>query len=171
EEASIPNREILDVFETSIRSAGWSEAVNAIEASQDLLEAAWRKDAAKVASAVDAAHCETSALTYNDENASSYVVSLAYYAAREYCTIIRKMPSGKGFADLVLIPAPSRQDKPAIVIELKWGRTARTAIQQIKDRNYPQSLKAYAGNLLMVGINYDKTSKTHSCVIEELQLA
>ncbi|MDR1541872.1 MAG: ATP-binding protein [Clostridiales bacterium] len=168
-EASIPNDEIMSEFVTSIRSAGWSGVIKAVEASQALLKATWRKDAATVANAVGAVHAETSILTYNDENALSYVVSLAYYAAREYYTITREMPAGEGFADLVLIPSPAHQDKPAMIIELKWNKTAQTAIERIKEKNYPQALKAYAGNLLIVGINYDKVAKIHSCVIEELQ--
>ncbi len=33
--------------------------------------------------------------------------------------------------------------------------------------NYINSLKNYEGNILLVGINYDKKSKEHQCVIEE----
>jgi hypothetical protein len=51
-------------------------------------------------------------------------------------------------------------------VELKWNKTADTALQQIKDRKYPQSLEPYTGNILLVGINYDKKTKEHSCVIE-----
>ena len=59
-----------------------------------------------------------------------------------------------------------KADYPALVVELKWNKTADTALQQIKDRKYPQSLEPYTGNILLVGINYDKKTKEHSCVIE-----
>ena len=59
-------------------------------------------------------------------------------------------------------------DKPAIVMELKWDKSARGAISQIKDKHYVDALKEYQGNLLLVGINYEKDTKTHTCVIERM---
>ena len=55
-----------------------------------------------------------------------------------------------------------------MIVELKWNRTAQGAIDQIKNKQYVQSLKEYQGNLLLVGINYDKGSKKHQCVIEQM---
>ena len=98
------------------------------------------------------------------------VISLAYYSARAYYTEIRELPSGKGFADIVYLPRKEHLDKPAMIIELKWDKSADSAIQQIKERNYPQTLKAYCGNLLMVGINYDTKTKEHECIIEKLDM-
>lgn len=59
-------------------------------------------------------------------------------------------------------------DKPALVVELKWNRTARTAISQILEKEYCESLREYRGNLLLVGVNYDKRSKEHSCEIMQM---
>lgn len=36
------------------------------------------------------------------------------------------------------------------------------AIDQIKWKRYPAKIEQYAGNLLLVGINYAKETKTHS---------
>lgn len=58
-------------------------------------------------------------------------------------------------------------DKPALVVELKWDRSAQGAISQIKSKQYVESLKEYQGNLLLVGINYDKKTREHPCIIEE----
>ena len=73
-------------------------------------------------------------------------------------------------ADIVFLPLPGR-NKPAIVVELKYNKTAHTAIQQIKDRQYTQALEGYAGEILAVGINYnrDNANKPHSCVIERMK--
>lgn len=80
------------------------------------------------------------------------------------------MPTGRGFADFVFMPKPEyRNGYPALVVELKWNKTADTALQQIKDKKYPESLLGYAGNILLVGINYDKEKKEHQCVIEKYQ--
>ena len=36
----------------------------------------------------------------------------------------------------------------------------------MKEKQYPDMLLDYTGNILMVGINYDKKSKKHECMIE-----
>ena len=89
-------------------------------------------------------------------------------SARKEYKMIRELPAGRGFADIVFLPLPCTA-KPAIVVELKYDRTAKAALQQIKDRQYTQALEHYAGEILLVGINYDKTKfdKPHSCAIEK----
>jgi len=83
--------------------------------------------------------------------------------------LIRELPTGKGFADIVFLPRKS-SDRPAMVVELKWDQSARGAIAQIKDRKYVQALEEYSGNLLLVGVNYVKKTKTHHCVIEKYDI-
>ena len=68
-----------------------------------------------------------------------------------------------------MIPRPCDLDKPAIVIELKWDKSAVGAIEQIKEKQYGNALKDYQGNLLLAGINYNKKTKKHECVIEVMQ--
>ena len=106
-----------------------------------------------------------SILTYNDENSLGCAIGLAYYSARKDYRIIREFPAGKGFADMVFLPLP-HTDKPALVVELKYDKTAESAIQQIKDRRYTQALDGYIGEIVLVGINYDKGNKDkpHSCI-------
>ena len=64
----------------------------------------------------------------------------------------------------MLIPRKN-VDSPAIVLELKYNRDADSAIDQIKRRQYPAKVVQYVGDLLLVGINYDKEKKTHECQI------
>jgi len=97
----------------------------------------------------------------------SCVIALAYYSARRYYTRIRELPSGRGFANLVFVPEKRYADKPALVVELKWNKSAEGAISQIKEKKYVQALENYTRDLLLVGINYDKKSKQHQCVIEK----
>ena len=68
---------------------------------------------------------------------------------------------------MVFIPRKRFAEKPALVIELKWDKDAEGAIEQIKEREYCKSLEEYQGNILLVGINYDKKTKKNTCVIEE----
>ena len=109
-------------------------------------------------------------MTYNDENSLACAIGLAYYSARKDYKIIRELPAGHSFADVAFLPLSSVK-KPALVVELKYNQTARAAIQQIKDRHYTQALENYTGEILLVGINYDKNKKDkpHCCVIEKLE--
>ena len=146
---------------------GWNELMLAISDSERLLNSLWNEDEAAVASGIEKAHQESaSILQYNDENALSCTVSLAFYTAREYYMIIREIPAGKGFADLLYLPRKKYQDKPALLVELKWDKNAQGAIDQIKEKQYPAVLNGYEGAILLVGINYDKGSKKHRCKIE-----
>ena len=124
-------------------------------------------DGEAVAKGLDTVHMDlTSILSYNNENALSCVISMAYYSARTDYTMIRELPTGKGFADLVFLPH-KYSDKPAMVVELKWDQSVEAAIKQIKDKNYVKALEQYTGEILLVGVNYDKESKKHQCEIEK----
>ena len=148
--------------------SGWPEVMRVLKASEKLLEATLSGDEESVERGLDRAHMEVaSILTYNDENALGSAIGLAYYSARKDYKLVRELPAGKGFADVVFLPLP-HTDKPALVVELKYDEDARTAIQQIKDRQYTQALAGYVGNILLLGINYERGNKDkpHSCVIE-----
>ncbi|MEI3327357.1 MAG: AAA family ATPase [Thomasclavelia sp.] len=160
----IPNKEVTSSFIASIEDSSWNETTKALLNSRALLEATWNRDEELVAKYIEEAHLDTAILTYNNENALSYTISIAYIYARNHYTIIREMPSGKGYADMVFIP---KDDKPAMIVELKWDYEAETAIDQIKEKKYPKGLEKYRDNLLLVGISYDKKSKKHSCKIEK----
>jgi hypothetical protein len=169
EEVYIPNYEIKQEFVDAIEGDEWGEVIKTLSASQELLEATWQLDGEAVAKGIGAAHMEAaSILNYNNENALSCVINLAYFSAKREYFMIREFPTGKGFADVVFLPR-KKSDKPAIVVELKWNHSAEGAITQIKSRNYGESLKDYAGEVLLVGINYDKESKEHQCVIERVR--
>ncbi len=165
----IPNKEVSQEYINAISTMSWGEVTRSLIASKQLLESLWDMDADAVAAGIDRAHEEISILKYNDENSLSCTINLAFYFAREYYTIIRELPTGKGFADICMIPRQLHIDKPAVVIELKKDKDAVGAIAQIKQKNYIKALESYKGNLLLVGINYDKDKK-HTCVIEKMEI-
>lgn len=172
-EVVIPNREVLEVFKSSTESDEWTPAFRNFERSQELLKATWERDEKKVADLLEFFHDQSSNKTYNDEAALSYSIQLAYYAAQKYYTTVLELDSGKGYADIVYLPAPEYADKPAILVELKYDKSTETALDQIKKRNYPQRLEHYEGHMLLVGINYNRGVsntnegfKHHTCTIE-----
>ena len=167
-ECYIPNREVAGEMVNAVKANNWQPVVETIQQSKQLLQATLDRDEEAVARFIDAAHDEnTSILSYNNENSLACVLSLAYYSARNDYVIHRELPTGKGFADLVFIPRKN-VDSPAIVVELKYNRDTDSAIAQIHRRQYPDKVAQYAGNLLLVGINYDREHKTHDCRIEQL---
>ena len=166
----VPNLEVSGELESAITTAKWTNVVAALQRSEDLLNATIAGDEAAVARALETAHSDdTSILSYNDENSLACVISIAYYYAQNDYHVHREYPTGKGFADLVLIPRKNVA-KPALVIELKKDQAAQTGIDQIKERNYPQKVAEYTGDILLVGINYDTETKQHTCKIEKLSV-
>lgn len=167
EEVYIPNREIMEEYEVAIKVSKWQEIVETLKASDRLLEYTLSGEEEEVARALDAAHMEASSiLTYNDENSLSCAIRLAYFSARKYYRIIRELPTGKGFADIVFLPLKN-SDKPALVIELKYNKDVSAAIAQIKEKQYTKVLEGYSGEILLIGISYDRDTKAHSCRIEK----
>ncbi|MBQ7444015.1 MAG: PD-(D/E)XK nuclease domain-containing protein, partial [Bacteroidaceae bacterium] len=124
-------------------------------------------DEEAVARGVEAAHDEhTSILSYNNENSLACVLSIAFYYAKNDYVVHRELATGKGFADLVLIPRKN-VDSPAIILELKVRSDADTAIDQVRRRQYPAKVQEYADHLLLVGISYDRETKQHTCRITQ----
>ena len=171
-EVFIPNREVMDVFRTSTKTSEWTMTFRALANSRKLLEATWACDEDAVAELIETAHNKAGNRTYHSEAGLSYAIQLAYYSAQDYYTIIPELDTGKGYADLAFIP--KKPDIPALLVELKYEEDADTAIEQIRRQKYPERLEHYKGNLILVGISYDKenrndeiTFKHHSCRIEK----
>ena len=168
-EVWIPNNEVQSEFINCIEDRGWEIIMRDIKASDDLMKAIEKEEEEKVAEAVEDAHDRYSSIfAYNDENTLASVLVLAFYAARKKYIMHREYASGKGYADLVFLPRPGKSD-PAMVMELKVRETAGTAIDQIKNRNYPMIPEEYTGEIILCGISYDPKSKEHSCRIERMQ--
>lgn len=170
-EVYIPNFEVQKAFTSVVNLTDWEPVIHLLKASDRLLRDTWSMDADGVAAGIENAHMEfSSILKYNDENSLRCVLRLGYYNAINEYTVIDELPTGKGYADVAFLPRPG-SDKPALVVELKYGKTAEGAIAQIKKKQYTKKLETYKGNILLVAINYDKdsTDKKHTCIIEKTQ--
>ena len=190
QECYLPNKEVADEMNNALKATTWEPLVKTIKNSKSLLAATISGNGQAVAKGISQAHDEhTSILSYNDENSLACVLSVAYIWARNEYIIHREYATGKGYADLVMIPRRN-VSKPALVIELtneredsgacsryperggsrqsqlKFNHSADTAIDQIKRKEYPAKIADYTGDILLVGINYDKETKQHTCKIE-----
>ena len=170
--AYIPNEEIRQELLFAVRRKKWSELNLFLQDSEELLDATLDMDEEATAEKIEKIHTEyVSAIQYNNENSLSCVLSIAYLSAMQYYfKPIRELPTGRGFADFVFIPKKEYANEyPALVTELKWNKNAQTALNQIKEKQYPQSLLQYTGQIILIGINYDKKTKEHSCKIERFE--
>ena len=163
----IPNKEVREEWFNAVESLDDYAVTNKIiQSSKELLSETLRGNEAAVAQALDVSHIHvTSNRSYNNEDALQSAIYLAYIYALNKYTVIKELTTGKGFADVVFIPFVP--NIPAMIIELKRNGSVESALNQIKEKRYFDSLSAYSGNLLFVGINYDETAKTHECKIEE----
>jgi len=164
----IPNSEVQQEFINSIEDGGWEPVMDAIRKSDELLQATLELQSDKVAEMIEQAHQENvSILKYHNENSMTCVLSLAYYSAKKNYIMYRELAGGKGFADLVFIPRKGCET-PAFIAELKWDNSAKTAITQIHEKQYVNCLQDYTGEVILVGVNYDKDTKKHTCLMENI---
>src|SRR5574344_716143 len=171
----IPNEEIRQELTKGIKETQWQDFFDYLKESQKAFKALENIDEEYVASLIEERHSKlTSCIYYNNENALSYVVRDAFIAAEysDYYAPEREAQSGKGFADLVYIPRSYRsKSRSVVVIELKYDKSADIALQQILDKKYYEKYKTMGKSVLMVGINYDKATKKHSCRIQKYEEA
>ena len=170
ETSFIPNEEIRQELIKATKRKKWDELVAFQRESVELLDATLDMDCELVENTIEKIHMEyVSMIQYNDENSLSSVLAIGYLSAMQYYfKPIRELPSGRGFADFVFIPKLEyAMDYPALIVELKWNKNVETAIEQIRTKKYPASIEQYTGEILLVGINYDKKTKKHQCKIEK----
>lgn len=165
-EAYIPNQEIREELLLAVKLGNRPELTKLILDSDALLQATINGETEFVANALNHLHStKVAPIHYNNEEALRSLIHLAYISAIDSYIEIQELPTGNGYADVVFIPHRNN-GKPALVIELKYDKTAKGAIDQIKERRYPEVLKKFTDQILLVGINYDKESKEHTCIIE-----
>jgi len=164
---AIPNKEIgMEIVEALRGSKTHEKLAAMIKTSDRLMKATLAKDEATVAAIIEQLHdSEAAPDFYNNEQALRSVLKLGYISAIDDYVSIQELPSGKGYADLALIPRYDGK-RPAVVVELKWNRKADAAIEQIKLRNYPEAVSRFTDNILLVGISYNENTKKHHCRIE-----
>ena len=168
-EVFIPNEEVREEFIRAVKHGKRKELVEIILQSDKLLDATLKMDADSVADILETAHVANTAPNfYNNEQALRSVVIMAYLSCVDHYVRFDELASGKGYSDILFLPNQTSA-MPALLIELKWNKSAEGAVTQIKNKNYTQFTKkfGYDGDLLLVGINYSTKMKKHTCKIEK----
>lgn len=167
----IPNEEIRMEFSKAVREAHHTETMKRVAESDRLLYDTVHMNEEAVAAQIEKIHSEeTTPLHYNKEDSLRSVIKLAYYTYKENYLQWEELPAGEGFADIIYLPKHD-SGYPALVIELKWNQSAQGAIEQIKKKQYPKAIENYGGDILLVGVNYNKETsvgeRKHTCIIEK----
>ena len=174
-EVFIPNRELMYKYnELLLTNESLGYVYRLAKESERMLKATLAGDTQTMAEILEYAHnTESPILSYNNEIELSAIVNLVYLAARDKYRVEREDKAGKGYVDFIFYP--EKKNISAIILELKVDASPEEAIQQIKDKQYILRFKGklaekakYTGEILLVGINYNKETKMHSCKIEKI---
>lgn len=174
----VPNKELMDKYNELLLTNDHLGYVHRLaKESEKMLAATLSGDTKTMTEILKFVHdTESPILSYNNEAELSAVVNLAYLAARDRYRVEREDKAGEGFVDFIFYP--ERRETDGIILELKVDSTPEEAIRQIQDKNYVLRFKGklgempkYTGNVLAVGISYDKKSKKHSCKVEVISVA
>lgn len=170
QKAHIPNEEIRMEFAKAVRQAKRDDTIRRVRESEQLIVDTVHGNEMAVAMQIEKIHEEESSLYYNNEQALRSVIKRAYFSYGDEYLLFEELPAGSGYADIVYFP---KKDSvlPVLVIELKWNQSVNGAIRQIKNRHYPDAVRGYGGEILLVGIIYDKNAaageRKHQCKIEK----
>ena len=151
-EVYIPNEEVRQEFVRAVKNGNRKELVKAVQLSDQLLDATLNLDTATVSEILEEfLQSTTSPKFYNNEQALRSVVIMAYLSSVDHYMSFEEPASGKGYSDILFLPNVT-SSKPALLIELKWDKSAPGAILQMKKKNYPQILEKfkYHGEVLLI---------------------
>ncbi|MDE6517064.1 MAG: ATP-binding protein [Acetatifactor sp.] len=163
----IPNEEVREEFVLAVTKGKHTEVAKLIQNSERLLEQTLSMDERAVERAIEEAHkVVSSPLSYNREESLRSTIRFAYITYLDEFIEIDEVPSGTGYADMVFMPKRGSAG-PVILFELKWNKSSESAIEQIKNRDYPHAFRGYGGDIYLVGISYDENTKKHTCRIEK----
>ena len=166
----IPNEEVRFEFDDLLQNAQHTGLARLVQDSEKLLQDTLNGNETEVVNAiVRVRNTNYAPMFYNNEQALRYVIKFAYIVCIDYYLKVEELPTGHGIADVVFLPKRDTS-LPAMIVELKWNQTAKGAIKQIKEKDYPSLISEYTGDILLVGINYDEDTKKHSCKIEKIKM-
>jgi hypothetical protein len=164
--AGIPNEEVRTEFEKILRRSKHKKLVELVRKSDRLLAETIAGNENEVAKCIQEVHDSAYAPAfYNNEQSLRYVLKMAYLSCVDQYAKVEELPSGHGIADIVFLPK-RRSSLPAMIIELKWNQSAEGALGQIRENGYQKVLDNYGGDVILVGVSYDKKTKRHDCRIE-----
>ncbi|ORX75427.1 hypothetical protein BCR32DRAFT_329813 [Anaeromyces robustus] len=168
-EVKIPNKELLEKFKQILNDKNEFEIYNNLmNYSKKMLEATLTKNTKDVCQILEKVHTKRSTIKgYYDHITLEFIVKFAYFDAQNKYDIKQEETRGKGFVDFIFYPKHDNENKTVIILELKVGKSAEEAINQIYKKDYYAGLRRLGYKILLVGINCTKKDKKYDCIIEE----
>lgn len=169
----IPNEEIREMYLNMLENSIYQAINKKIMEADEILDSTLKGEELKIAEAFrKIRYYYADPKAGNSEATLKETIDLAYYTAERYYLRMYEIPSGEGYAGMVLCPKAGKA-MPLMVIELKMNKAVSTSLDQIKKGRYPDRFKDYGGReMLLVAVSYDadKREKQHYCKIEKVQL-
>ncbi len=165
----IPNYEIRQEFQNAIEELHWKEIINPISNSMKLYEETLQGNTSFINETLDYNHKELAGpFNKNKEDILGGIVQISYYSLKKYYDILKEPSTTKGRADLVFKPRDCYHIP--FIIELKADESADKAIEQIKNKEYIETLGSYKGKVLLLGISYNSETLKHDSKVETIEI-
>jgi hypothetical protein len=121
EKVRIPNEEVRQEFQRSVREVPHEETQRRLQESERLFSDTIAGNEDAVAEQIEKVHAEeTSPLHYNSEASLRSVIKLAYYAYSDHYLQWEELPAGIGFADIAYLT----KLQPLPIIQYQTGAYA-----------------------------------------------
>ncbi len=165
----IPNYEIRLEFLNALQELNWSDLYNPISNSKKLYEETLKGNIDFINQTFDQNHKELAGpFNKNKEDILGVITLISYYSTKQFYDIHKEVNTTLGRADMVFIPKDNNHIP--MIIELKVDSSPDEAINQIKDKEYVNTLGTYKGDVLLLGISYDSSNLKHSSKIERVKI-
>ncbi len=165
----IPNYEISQEFVTALKRLNWTELRNPISDSDELIKETFLGNTDYINEALDRNHEEFAGpFNKNREDVLGIIVMISFYNMNKNYAIHKEETGILGRADIVYHPL--KNDRPALIVELKIDDSPENAIKQIEEKKYVDSLKGYKGKVFLLGISYDSKTLKHSSKIKVIEI-
>ncbi len=165
----IPNHEIRVEFERAIKELHWKEIINPISNSMKLYDETLQGNTSFINETLDKNHKDLAGpFNKNKEDILGVIVQISYYSVKQFYNVKKEDTSELGRADITFIPYDNTHIP--FIIELKVNSTPLDAINQIKRKEYFNSLGDYHGKVLLLGISYNSETLKHDSKIEIIEI-
>ena len=166
----IPNNEIRKEWVKALKKVpDMHHFYELFKASECILDGLTKKNTIKVCENLDKIHHSSGDVnSYGNEAAlhTSLITAMTY--ARSYYNVLNELSTGKGRTDIVYLPKNNYSNYPTFIFELKVDKSPEEALKQIHEKEYAYNIDSdYKKNMLLVGINYNKSTNKHECIIEQ----
>ncbi|OUM67614.1 hypothetical protein PIROE2DRAFT_4902 [Piromyces sp. E2] len=168
-EIRIPNKELLEKYKMIMSDESDFDIYKKLmNESKKILEATLTSNIKEICQILQKVYEEKSIIKGDYNHITlEFIIKFAYFDAQNTYEIKQEETKGQEYVDFIFIPKHKNENKTAIILELKVGKSAKETINQIYEKEYHTELKELGYKILIVGINCIKEKNKYDCIIEE----